>query len=67
MLYPSREVSRYPELIVSVLGALVEGAVIVKAAYVVGPVETFDSLGHTIQVRTFSQLGHWGHCKNLQV
>lgn len=67
MLCVTHKVSKYPELIVPVFGALVKGAVVVKAAYVVGSVEAFDSLRHAIQVWPFGQLRHWGHCKDLQV
>ena len=63
----SHDVYKYPKLILSVLGALVEGPVVVKAADVVGPVEAFDALGHTLQVWTFCQLRHRGHCKDLQI
>lgn len=43
--------SPYPELILAVLGPLVERPVIVEAADVVYAVEALDPLGHTFQLR----------------
>lgn len=41
----------YPELILAVLGSLVERPVIVEAADIVYAVEALDPLRHTLQLR----------------
>lgn len=43
--------SSYPELILAVLGPLVERPVIVEAADIVYAVETLNPLWHTLQLR----------------
>ena len=43
--------SSYPELILTVLGPLVERPVIVEAGDIVYAVETLDPLRHTLQLR----------------
>lgn len=43
--------SSYPELVLSVLGSLVEGPVIVEAVDIVNAVEALDPLRHTLQLR----------------
>lgn len=41
----------YPELVLAVLGPLVERPVVVEAAHVVDAVEALDPLGHALKLR----------------
>lgn len=59
--------NRYPELVLAVLGPLVEGPVVVESTDVVGAVEALDALGHAVQMGPLRQLRHRGHRKDLQI
>lgn len=59
--------SPYPELVLTVLGPLVERPVVVETADVVYAVEALDPLRHALQLRHIGDVRHRGDRIDLQI